>query len=234
MPACCYYCMTTYDPSTTRPGRLILAAVVFAASLAAAGVAGWGWGLAGASGSQATGAHEAAIVIGQSGAIALSIATGFALPFRWRTSGVAGPLMLVQVGVMIVVACAGVAVARSSLPAPRSVLPPGLIAVAGLGIVMVLTAGLVHVGLVRRARAHSDTLRTGQQVLGVITDVTQTGLINDAPRWRVVTRFADTSGITRWVTTHTTTFDPPRAGQGATVHFDPARPGDNRHIVVSW
>src|SRR5437868_6436542 len=100
---------------------------------------GWAWGF-GSFPQQGAGAHMAALVAGQFGAIGLLVGTGFALPFPWRTSGRAGPLLLGQAGVLLVVACAGMAVARTSLPGPEPVVLPGMIVVAGLGAVLLLAA----------------------------------------------------------------------------------------------
>jgi hypothetical protein len=147
----------------------------------------------------------AALVVGQFGAIGLLVGTGFALPFPWRTSGRAGPLLLGQAGVLLLAGCAGMAVARTSLPGPEPVLLPGMIVVAGLGAALVLAALLARHRSVSRAATRADVLGTRQQTTGLVTEATQTGTVNQVPRWRVVVRFTDASGATRWVTKHTST-----------------------------
>jgi hypothetical protein len=56
-------------------------------------------------------------------------------------------------------------------------------------------------------------------------------VVNNVPRWKVVVRFTDGSGATRWVTKHTTTWDPPSVNQQAAVYFDPSRPATSS---TSW
>ena len=77
-------------------------------------------------------------------------------------------------------------------------------------------------------------LRSGQRALGQVTEVAQTGTVNNVPRWRIVVRFTDPWGATRWVTKHRTTWSPPAPDQQAVVYFNPSRPDDQRHMVVQW
>jgi len=166
---------------------------VFAASLAAATLAGWGWAMV-ALPAQDMGAHAAAVVLGQAGAIGLLVATSFALPTRWRTGSRIGPLITGQAGAMLIAVSAGLAVALAA-PAgsgPARVIAPGVIGV--LGVALLLTAALAHVRSGRRAAARDDMVRTGQQAPGLITEAAQTGMMNNVPRWRVVVRFTDSSG----------------------------------------
>jgi hypothetical protein len=222
--------VSIHDPSAARPGRVIFAVLVFLASVAAAVTAG----AIGAVPSQDEGSHAVALFIGDAGAIGLLIATGFALPFRWRTSDRAGLLLLGQGGLLLVAGSAGMAVARTSLPAPRSVMPPSVIAAAGLGVALMLAAPALRARSRRRAALRDEMIGSGRQATGLVTSVTQTGTVNQVPRWRVAVQFQDATGTTRWVTKHTTTWQPPVAGQQAAVYFDPVRPGDQRRIVVAW
>lgn len=58
--------------------------------------------------------------------------------------------------------------------------------------------------------------RTGKSVDGVVTESTTNSTVNNVPRWRIVVRFVDSARLP------------------VTVHFDPARPGDKRRIVVDF
>jgi hypothetical protein len=66
----------------------------------------------------------------------------------------------------------------------------------------------------------------------VVTDSSMTGSVNGVPRHRMVVRFVDAHGDTRWVTKRATTWGALREGEAVTVHYDPAEPGDQRRMVV--
>lgn len=222
--------VSTRDPSLTRPGRVIFAAVLFAASVAAAGAAGWGWIGSTPLPGQGGNAHSVAMAVGQIGAFLLLLATGFAMPNRWRASSVAGPLMLGQAGLLLLAGTVGAAAGRPS----GSGSVAAIAGTAALGGALVLTAALLRVRLVSRAAARENMVMTGQHVMGLVTERAQTAMVNNVPRWRVVVRFGDASGTTRWVTKHRTTWDPPQVGQAVDVYFEPSRPDRQRSIVVSW
>jgi hypothetical protein len=220
------------DPSLTRPRRVIFAAMIYSAAVAASVLAGLGWWNISrpVTAAQVSDGPFAEVFIGMSGGIVLLIATGFALPPRWRASSVAGPLMLALAGVELIAAGVGMAVGRAfSRGSPLAV-----IVIAGLGLALILRAALTRVRSVSRAAARDEMVRTGLHVAGLVADREQTAMVNNVPRWRVVVRFADASGTTRWVTKHSTTRSPPSVGQPVDVYFDPSRPDRQRDIVVSW
>lgn len=212
---------------------MTFAIAVFAVSLAAAAVTGWGWGIFGVP-AKDQGAHALALMAGQVSAIGLLVASGFALPVSWRRSDRAGPLLMAQAGVMLIAGAAGMAVALTAAAGPGSSLPMVPVIIGGLGAALVLAAVLMRAGSGRRAAARAEMIRAGRQAPGVVTQAAQTGMVNNVPRWRVVVRFTDEAGADRWVTKHTTTYRPPGVGRQAVVYYDPARPGDQRHMVVSW
>lgn len=230
MPVCFDAAVSLRDPSLTRPGRVAFAAAIYVVALGAAGLAGWGW----ATSPQGTSDHLtpgiAAIMFGQGGAIVLLIATGFALPPRWRASSIGGPLMLGLAGFEVVALSAGMGVALAS--SHGSAL--GVLVMAGLGVALMLAGALLRIRSVSRTSTRDRLVTTGLHVAGVVTDREQTGMVNNVPRWRVVTQFSDASGTTRWVTKHSTTWSPPLIGQEVDVYFDPAHPDHQREIVVSW
>jgi hypothetical protein len=229
MPVWCHTGVSLHDPVLTGPRRAILASALYLASLAAAAVAGWGW--ARVTGPASGGAAPTvAVMTGQFGALGMFLATSFALPVRWRGGATAGALMTAQAGTMLIAVGAGAAVALSALGEPL-VAP---VALGALGVALVPAAVLIHIRSRRRAAARNEMIRTGQRAQGVVTEAVQTGSINNVPRWRVVVRFTDGSGASRLVTQRTTTWHPPSVDQRAVVHFDPSRPGDQRHMVVTW
>jgi hypothetical protein len=232
MTVCSDGAVSLHDPSLTRPGRVTVAAVIYSAAVAASVLAGWGlWNISRpVTAAQVSDGPFAEVFIGMFGAIVLLIATGFALPRRWRASSVAGPLMLALAGFELIAASVGMALARASSRGS----PLAVIAIGGVGVALMLRAGLQRVRSVSRAAARDEMVRTGLHVAGLVTDREQTALVNNVPRWRVVVRFADASGTTRWVTKHSTTWSPPGVGQSVDVYLDPSRPDRQHDIVVSW
>ncbi|RLV50721.1 hypothetical protein D9V37_01795 [Nocardioides mangrovicus] len=167
-----------------------------------------------------------ALFVGQFLSILLLVLSGFVLPYRWRTSSVLGPLLVGLVGADLVVAGLGYRIGGGS-------------AAGGLGIaiagVLVLAVGASTVWLKRRARARRDDVRAhGAAVAGLITEVSTSESVNNVPRWRIVVRFVDSAGDTRYWVDHRTTYSPPAQGQQVLVHYDPANPGDKRHIVADY
>lgn len=228
--------VSLHDPSLTRPGRVAFAAIIYVAALAAAGLAGWGWSTVSSGSStagpdsQVSGGPFVAVFVGQGGAIALFIATGFALPHRWRASSFVGQLMFGLAGLELIAASVGVNIARTSSGGSAR----GVVVIAGLGMALMVGAALWRVRSVSRVANRNRMMRGRAHVAGLVTDVGQTGTINNIPHWRVVVRFNDASGETRWVTKRSTTWTPPDVGQQVDVYFDSTRKDDRSDIFVSW
>lgn len=207
---------------------MVLAGAVYVVTLVAAGVSAWGW--AGMvrleAGGAVDGVRVIALVAGQFGAIGGVVATTFALPRRWRAGAGAG--WLIAGGLLTGLAeAAAVGMAVAGAPTVAA----GF-AVAGVGF------ALLAWWRTRKRRAldelHQHIRRTGQVADGVVTEVGSHSRINGVPRWRIVVSYADAAGTRRWVTKHATTYSPPRTGRPVVVRYDPARPGDQRRIVVDW
>ena len=213
--------MSTRDPALPRTSRAVLAGAVYALTLLAAVACAWGWSFVATlgDGDEFPVGRFLALALGQVGMIGGFVATVFALPRKWRTA--AG---LLFAGLPLA-AAAGFALGGM----PRTAL--------GVALAAVVLAGLVlwH----RRSRLateelHAEIRRAGRAAEGVVTESSTHGTVNNVPRWRVVVKFVDAAGTTRWFTTHRTTFTPPSVGQPAVVRYDPARPGDTRRIVVEF
>ncbi|MFJ6571660.1 DUF3592 domain-containing protein [Streptomyces sp. NPDC091292] len=94
---------------------------------------------------------------------------------------------------------------------------------------------------VRRARTRRESrarevMATGTRTQGVVTDVTETGAeIRHRPHIRIVVKFTDHEGVTRWVTKSGTVPRPriPRQGTPATVWFDRSTPSDESAIPIA-
>lgn len=93
--------------------------------------------------------------------IALPIATGSALPRRWRASRIAGPL-LGMAGFELIAVSVGMVVARASSGGSALM----VIVIAGLGVALMLAAALIRVRSVSRAAARDTMVRTGLHVAG--------------------------------------------------------------------
>jgi hypothetical protein len=225
--------VSLHDPSAVRPGRVIFASALTILALAGAVVAGWGWAIF-AVPDQDLAAHALAIFAGMAGAIGLMVASGFAWPVRWRASDVAGPLFTGLAGLLLMGAGAGMAIALGSLRLAGWgwLIPPAVLLTAG--VVLLLIAPLTYVRRRRRTADQQEMVQTGQRSPGLVTEVTQTAMVDNVPRWRIVVSFRDSSGATRWVTEHHTTWQPPSVNQEAVVYYNPTNPGDQRHIVVRW
>jgi len=110
---------------------------------------------------------------------------------------------------------------------------PGLLAVLAVGMAIAVAI------LSRRSRRKRDRMNrlmaTGTKASGTVTEVVATGTeVQGMPRLQFTVKFADASGVSRWVTKKAN-FPPasvPRAGDDAVVWFDPLNPGDETDIVV--
>jgi len=222
------------DPSETRPVRVLLVVLLAVLALVAAIVAGWGWSLPNDASDQSLGPQALAIFLGMPGAILGLIATGFAMPSQWRRSPAAGPLLMGLSGLAALGAAAGyLAGALPTNPSGAAWLfQPAFYGIPGIGLLV--AAPLTYVARRRRTVEQQGMLRSGQRAVGQVAEVSQTSMVNNVPRWRIVVRFTDPWGATRWVTKHQTTWDPPAPNQQAVVYFNPARPDDQRHMVVQW
>jgi hypothetical protein len=166
-------------------------------------------------------------MVGQLGGVLAFIATAFALPLKYRNSANSATWLVMGLLFAGLPFGAGVGFAIS-----------GMVRTA---LVLVAFAAVIAGFAVWRWRArlagddrHAEVRRTGKAVDGVVTESTTNSTVNNVPRWRIVVRFVDSAGTTRWFTLHETTFSAPSVGQPVTVHFDPARPGDKRRIAVDF
>lgn len=233
--------MSTVDPTRRRSIRLPLGIVLLVLAVPAAGASGWGMDWLDSTATEDAG-HLLIAVCGELAAIALLIAGTFALPARVRMNLHPAILFLGATGVLLLASAVGMVVAWRQQPLTRrdwltgelvhrpSLLTPEL--TAGGGLALALLAVLAYRVRRRRLRWHEEVMAHGATAEGVITEALNLGTLKHMPRWRLVVRFEDGEGTTRWVVTRARTWSPIEKGDRRIVHFDPKHPGDKRRIVV--
>lgn len=113
------------------------------------------------------------------------------------------------------------------------------LALVGIGLLIFFGPALLHVRRLRRQRSDNAIRKSGASTTAVITDVHEFYRGGSVPmaHYKVTLRFTDTSGQDRW---YTETAPPGifsndvTLGRRLPLHYDPARPGRRRSIVVSW
>jgi len=216
---------------------VVLSVVLFVLDLVAGAVTGWAWTVDWSP--HEVVARSVATLGGQGLLMVLFIASGFALPRRWLNAAFTRLLGWAVPGLLVLAVASGIAVGRAQLPAGASgqrpaVFGPTVLLMSAVGAVLLGTAVAVHFGGRRRAVVEKEIMRAGTHTVGQVTDTYQTGSVNDVPRWRVVVRFVDSAGTTRWVTKRIITWEPPRTGQRVQVYYDPTRPDARRLIFVRY
>lgn len=213
--------MSTIDPSSPRLWRLAVASVIGVIALLAAALAAWGYSVNETG--TGPGSESAAAGLGQPLAIVSFIGFLLAMPPRWRSGRTVSRIFSVSLCAMALAAAVGFAVA-------------GALSLAGVAVALAIVMGSVITIRYLIGRYRDDlrnaVLANGTTALGIVTECSVTATVNGVPRHRMVIRFTDTTGTTRWVTKRATTWDPLAEGEQVHVHYDPTAPSAQKRMVV--
>jgi hypothetical protein len=230
--------MSTVDPTIARKlresRRPSLARVVVVLALLVIGgvLAGYGWGSIGRLMDEELVEPDASIFIAIPVGMFLTVVSSIA----WMSI----VLKRSDLGLMYGNAAAllgggvGVLVAAARYEDGAIVTVIGL-AVLALAAVCLVLGGLAAASRRRRARSEDETIRTGTVVAATVSDKGYT-VFQESDRilTTVTFTFTDRQGVQRWVqrTMTVNAADPVENGQETRLWYDPAKPGNDRAIVV--